>query len=302
RGDVIAADTEAFHTKTEGASYDTAVAVAMESSNGNENEDSEELPELEQIINPALSTRGMPSDSSPPKKRRRTDPPAALSKPFRSPFRTPLKKPGNDSQGTPALSSRSPNDHTATPNVPPSATPSAAPSKRRALTRVHHNGSIPSPCSSPAASPRVSQLQKQHTALLNQLSSLRASLETTSQALEIEASTADARLEALIQKWKTASRDAAEEVYTISKDRVDRAGGVKALKKQEWEMRQSREWEGDERKSCTGDDAVTEDKKQERGTRDTHGRKEEADQVAEDDEVRFTLYWALRQSDLRGMG
>lgn len=288
---------EAFHVKT---THNTALAVAMESSN--ENEDSEELPELEQIINPASSTRGMRSDSSPPKKRRRTDPPAALSKPFRSPFRTPLKKSGNCLQATPTLSSQSPSDHTATPNIPPSTTPSAAPSKRRSLTRVHHNGSIPSPCSSPAASPRLTQLQKQHTALLNQLSSLRASLETTSQALEIEASTADARLEALIQKWKTASRDAAEEVYTISKDRVDGAGGMKALKKQEREMRQSREWEGDERKICAGDDAVTEDEKEQRRTWDTHGRKEEADQDAEDDEVRSSLYSALRQSDLRGMG
>ncbi|KAL8958676.1 MAG: hypothetical protein Q9193_004311 [Seirophora villosa] len=244
----------------------------------------------------------MPSDLSPPKKRRRTDPPAALSKPFRSPFRTPFKKSGNHPQTTLTLSSQSPSGHTATPNIPPSTTPSAAASKRRFLTQVHHSGSTSSSCSSPAASPRLTQLQKQHTALLNQLSSLRASLETTSQALEIEASTADTRLEALIQKWKTASRDAAEEVYTISKDRVDGAGGIKALKKQEREMRQSREREGDERKFCAGDDAVTEDEKQRRKTLDTHGRNEEADQDAEDDEVRSSLYSALRQLDLRGVG
>ncbi|KAL8855236.1 MAG: hypothetical protein Q9198_010882, partial [Flavoplaca austrocitrina] len=73
-------------------------------------------------------------------------------------------------------------------------------------------------------------LQKHHTQLLNTLSSLRARLETTTQALEIEASSEDAELEELIKKWTVTSRDAAEEVYVGMKEKVDGMGGWKKWK------------------------------------------------------------------------
>ena len=66
--------------------------------------------------------------------------------------------------------------------------------------------------------------------MLNTLSSLRARLETTTQALEIEASSEDAELEELIKKWKVTSRDAAEEVYVGMKEKVDGMGGWKKWK------------------------------------------------------------------------
>ncbi|KAL8987230.1 MAG: hypothetical protein Q9177_003539 [Variospora cf. flavescens] len=271
----------------------------MESSNENENEndDSEELPELEKIFNPSVSTRGMLSGSSPPKKRRRIDPPAALSKPFRSPFKTSLKNAANASQTTPVLGSSSPNDHTATPTLLPSTTPSAAPCRRRSPTRLQSTGPTSSPSFWTAATPRLAQLQKQHTALLNQLSSLRARLETTNQALEIEASTADTKLEALIQKWKTVSRDAAEEVYTISKERVDGAGGVKALKKQEREMRHDQEWGSEEKDVCGEGGIRAENGRRQLESQGLRGRREEADQDAEDDEG-FTMEMMLKSLDI----
>ena len=76
--------------------------------------------------------------------------------------------------------------------------------------------------------PQLITLQKQHSALLLQLSKVRQSLDTAQQAVKIEASSTDSELEALISKWKLASREAAEEVFRGAKDRVNRMGGVGA--------------------------------------------------------------------------
>ena len=82
-------------------------------------------------------------------------------------------------------------------------------------------------------------LQKQHTHLLTTLSSLKAETDTYAQALKIEKNpSADEELEELIVKWKAASRVAAEEVYAGARDRVNRMGGLGALREKEREGRE----------------------------------------------------------------
>ena len=84
-------------------------------------------------------------------------------------------------------------------------------------------------------SPRVAELQKQSVTLLTQLKSLKGTLDIHKQALKIESSTSDAHLQLLIDKWRRASRDAAEEVYRDSKNRIDGMGGTRAWKAHERE-------------------------------------------------------------------
>ncbi len=76
-------------------------------------------------------------------------------------------------------------------------------------------------------------LQKQQRALESQLRSLRTEIDTLEQALQIERSGRDVKLEALRRKWRAASRQAAEEVYAGARDRVNRMGGVKAWRERE---------------------------------------------------------------------
>ncbi|KAL9584611.1 MAG: hypothetical protein Q9212_002016 [Teloschistes hypoglaucus] len=174
--------------------------------------DDEALPELQDLI------------PSPPKKRQRFNP--AQNTLYR-PFKTPLKT-SNSSKANVAASS-SPADSSATPSAKPTETPKFDHNfPTRNTPRLIHNTR-----SSPTKSPHLDQLQKKHTALLNELSSLRASLETTNQALEIESSSTDAELEGLIRKWRSASNDAAEEVFGIMKERVDGMGGYKAWRAKE---------------------------------------------------------------------
>lgn len=92
--------------------------------------------------------------------------------------------------------------------------------------------------------PEYIALQKQRSALLLQLSQLRTALDTSQQAVKITNSNTDAELENLISKWKTASREAAEELFRGARDRVNKMGGVGAWR--ERTKKQSRGGWGDE--------------------------------------------------------
>ncbi|PGH06215.1 hypothetical protein AJ79_06603 [Helicocarpus griseus UAMH5409] len=173
-------------------------------------------------------------------KRRRIDQAAStLSKPFKSPLRKPAPTTSADNGGnlsTPnkqetslKTSHSNPNpvlSHTTTttsstnsPRTPSALKRSTNPSSRQSTT--------PSSLSSPSAPPELLALQKQHTALTSRLAALRAELDTINQALKVEKSGQDAELEVLIRKWKTASREAAEELFVGAEERVKRMGGVK---------------------------------------------------------------------------
>ncbi|KAL8732974.1 MAG: hypothetical protein Q9166_002372 [cf. Caloplaca sp. 2 TL-2023] len=237
------------------------------------NESSSELPELSKVIESSL-----PSPSPPKKRRRKGDGTSAVHKPFKSPFRTPLKiapasEPSIDG-ATPYIST-----HTSTP------TTLLTPRFNRPIQP------LPSSSSNSPTKPgsRLDKLQKQHTSLLNTLSSLRARLETTNQALEIEASSTDAELEMLIKKWRSTSREAAEEVFVGMKEKVDGMGGWKQWKRREAEGR--RGW-GDERDDKTkkgGDDD------REREAETSRKEEEEAEkELEEEDQEGFTIETMLK--------
>lgn len=67
--------------------------------------------------------------------------------------------------------------------------------------------------------------QKRHTALLMSIREARAALESAKQAAALEASTEDLALLRDIKKWRGAAREAAEALYAVAGDRVNRQGG-----------------------------------------------------------------------------
>ena len=164
--------------------------------------------------------------SVPPAKRRRIENAShVLSQPFKSPFKTPLKPRNNiqtdasfspDQHETPVKCTH--NEHSVYPTKSlPTSTPSC--------------GDLPT--LSTSVSSDISALQKRHTTLLNRLSRARSDLEVSAQALKIECSDRDLELQALIRRWRLASRAAAEEVFAKARDRVNRMGGVGVMKDQE---------------------------------------------------------------------
>ncbi|KAL1851481.1 hypothetical protein Plec18170_006297 [Paecilomyces lecythidis] len=185
-------------------------------------------------------------------KRRRLDQAAStLSKPFKSPLRTPVQKVDQTASPSPLRRSsqikqeeriettdeaagQHPKEEVEATGEAPRPTPRTTPIKAAQQTTaplsLRKRKSFVSSSNSISPDPAVSALQKQHTTLQARLSSLRAELDTTQQALRIESSSRDEELEALVLKWRAASQDAAEELFASARDKVFRMGGVRAWK------------------------------------------------------------------------
>lgn len=76
--------------------------------------------------------------------------------------------------------------------------------------------------------------QTKHTELPLRLKRLKQDLDIAKQALQIEKSGADAELGDLINKWRIVAQEAADNLYTESKKRVEGMGGFAA-----WQRRQT---------------------------------------------------------------
>ena len=75
--------------------------------------------------------------------------------------------------------------------------------------------------------------QKALTALELQIRKVKNDLDVLKQSEQIKSSTMDAELEALADKWRLASQQAAEELFGVVKERVCRMGGVQAWRESE---------------------------------------------------------------------
>jgi Swi5-dependent recombination DNA repair protein 1 len=173
--------------------------------------------------------------STPAAKRRRIDAASnTLSKPFRSPFKTPFKSPlktqlANSKQSSTTLSPQS----TAvlsekTPNLPSLlATSTITPGR---VSRAKKTFSSPVATAVLNGDPDIAPLLRAQKELEKQLRDLNEELETTEQARKIERESKkqdhdgdiDGELVELIERWRGASRQAAEELFGKVRDRVNR--------------------------------------------------------------------------------
>lgn len=202
-----------------------------------------------------------PQMYTPTAKRRRIDNSSALHKPFQPPFRTPLKQNPNPSsipsprttplpatKASPAAAYRlkPPNDHSArapTPHKAHTITSLAAHTRPHLfspptpLARHHLSlASTPRPRGTPSAA-----------VLSSESATLRADINTLTQAIALLSSPADRELDALAAKWRGVAQAAAEELFATSRDRVNRMGGVGAWREREREQREwRRRWDREE--------------------------------------------------------
>lgn len=151
------------------------------------------------------------------KKRRLDGPPAFQNKPFRSPLRKAAKDQMHAEQSQKAEA-----EHQLGANPGRIGTASDVPGLKPPLSSCVEASS---------ANLEHRDTQKERSALSLQLTKLRQSLDTAQQALEIEASDQDAELRNLIAKWRAVAQEAAEELFTDAKQRVDGMGGVDAWRR-----------------------------------------------------------------------
>ena len=170
--------------------------------------------------------------STPAAKRRRIEAAAStLSKPFRSPFKSPLKGPSPFHDSTQPITPAAPE----TPFVLPERTPNLAVSPAVTLhCKLDQHKKTVSPSTSITAQlntdPDISQLLRTQRELEKQLREIKERLETAEQARKIERESRkttvegeiDGELLILIEKWRGASRRAAEELFGNVRDRVNR--------------------------------------------------------------------------------
>jgi Swi5-dependent recombination DNA repair protein 1 len=205
--------------------------------------------------------------STPTAKRRRlNDATNTLKKPFKSPFRTPLKASiGDDppSSDPPELHTPAPaasnsttitgsatfpvqlaNDGeqqpaTVAPSKQPPATP--APSKTRSSKPLVSRPNLHTPSRVfPKKIPSKPSLAREIMELRNEITMLK-------QAQSLATSTQDDDLVQLVDRWRTASRSVAEELFGSTRDRVNRMGGVGAWKERENESKERQmKWDQEE--------------------------------------------------------
>lgn len=179
--------------------------------------------------------------SIPAAKRQRTDAASyALSKPFRSPMKTP-SAPSAIKTPVPVLQDSSDpvqaGENDATKHIKPAKSllqGAATPFRMKAIKNPYS-----SHISSTAlnADPDIAALIKTVRQLEEKLRELKEELDTAEQARRIEADSEkmnpggaiDGELSQLILKWRAASRQAAEELFTSVRDRVNRYAGRRLL-------------------------------------------------------------------------
>lgn len=187
--------------------------------------------------------------STPQAKRRRlNDATKTLHKPFKSPFRTPLKPnlgsdpPSSDppENGAPVLTAS--NSGTVKEHPVPYR-PSPDHSTTNVAQLLLPRSSLPTP-----TRPRLSQrkVAPPKSSLTREIADVRNDIQILSQAHALATSSKDNDLIVLVERWRTASRAAAEELFATTRDRVNRMGGVGAWKdrekeQKEWNIKAERE-------------------------------------------------------------
>ncbi|KAJ4358038.1 uncharacterized protein N0V89_002617 [Didymosphaeria variabile] len=188
--------------------------------------------------------------STPQAKRRRlNEATKTLHKPFKSPFRTPLKpNPGSDPPSSDPLEAGTPSGFAVSNNGIVQERPvSYRPSLDRLTTDVPMpvllRSSLPIPTHPRLSQKKTTPLQQ---SLTREIIELRNDIQILSQAHTLATSSKDNDLLALSERWRIASRAAAEELFATTRDRVNRMGGVGAWKdrereQKEWRMKAERE-------------------------------------------------------------
>ncbi|KAJ4292544.1 hypothetical protein N0V90_009207 [Kalmusia sp. IMI 367209] len=258
-----------------------------------------------QTIQPTTVNVRIFADMSTPqaKRRRLNEATKTLHKPFKSPFRTPLKP----NMGSDPPSSDPP--EISTPSAP--ATSNNAPCDERPTTYA----TKPLLPRSNLATPTRPTTKKTPSkpSLTREILQMRNEIQVLSQAYALATSSKDEDLRVLVDRWRTASRAAAEELFATTRDRVNRMGGVGAWRdrekeQQEWKIKAEREEMEAERERlqvARENGEVSEEAYEQYADADMGPEKEEAKETfkaADDDSFTMDMMLKTLNIDLKLIG
>lgn len=119
----------------------------------------------------------------------------------------------------------------------------------------------------------------------------RHDIDILQQAVGLLTSSKDSELEALSLKWRAASRLAAEEVFASARDRVNRMGGVGAMREREREQKEFQAGWDELPQKCGSEDGEEVDEREERFEEewdyDRETREAKEKDAGRDDDVSF---------------
>lgn len=175
-------------------------------------------------------------------KRQRLDRSEAAMTTLIKPFRSPLLNRQGDASSKQAIRSTppdTPSKRTASSLMKPPKTQRFEISR---TSRIQSSNSI-------ASDPEITALNSQLTTLRTRLKAAQTYLSMSQQALALESlpsthKDSDEHLGELISKWRGAARQAADYLFGVAGDRVNRMGGAKAYFERERDRRTK--WGGDE--------------------------------------------------------
>ena len=201
--------------------------------------------------------------STPPNiKRRRLNPPSDA---LRKPFKSPLKQSGTQPSTSPDSYFNGYRDDVII-STHEEATGNHSPTHLAATAPTHHTTFskplIPLPRSPPNPLPLDNTTKNEIAALSRRARQLRSEIDTLEQATRLvtpkpQPSSAhlstsshpanyvleDDQLRALVKKWRTISQSAADSLFGLTNDRINRMGGVAAWREKEREkVRKLEEW------------------------------------------------------------
>ncbi|KAF7871639.1 hypothetical protein EAF04_003746 [Stromatinia cepivora] len=208
--------------------------------------------------------------STPAAKRRRIEAANTLQKPFRSPFKTPfksplIKAPPNTRASTAAATASTPLSSKSSISYPVVSIPSP-----NTATCIKKSFTSPVSAAVLNADPDIAPLLKEQRELEKQLKEVKEELDMAEQAKKIERDSKakdkdgngeiDGELIQLCEKWKGASRLAAEELFGKVRDRVNRMGGPRAWKEmQKRQQEYQNNWDQDEANNNNNNDSDDDD-------------------------------------------
>lgn len=170
--------------------------------------------------------------STPEAKRRRLNQATkTLHKPFKSPFRAPMKS---------LPSSGPPSSDPLDIGISTGSSAYTTPTPREPARRIANEMKPPQPFPSHSTHIRVlPRNPASKPSIAREIMQIRNDIQILTQAHTLATSSKDEDLMVLIDRWRTASRAAAEELFASTRDRVNRMGGVSAWRERE---REQKEW------------------------------------------------------------
>ena len=194
-------------------------------------------------------------DATPIVKRRKLN--QAVNKPFKSPLKTARDQSAPTVQGSPLASTPIKNASSDDVNTPADLgfkTPAtraihlgsrSTPLRQRLSTTISNKQQQSSTTNlgDPAIEQEIQNTIRPIRSLESSLTKQRQDIDTLNQALRLLSSNKSEELDELTIKWRTAARQAAEEVFSTARDKVNRMGGVGAWREMQKERVANNQWD-----------------------------------------------------------